>query len=1072
MGTIADRSISMWGQQCHRRAAVYAATTAALVIAAALVPYNVSLAAVHRSFEPRFSVSAEGDIHIVGNTLSTCSTERHPNRDFCDEARDGGEGRNNQFFMERVDVDANDFTFNSSAASFQLRANADVLWAGLYWGARLSAGQYGGSDAPDAALADRVLFGTDQSGYDELRADQIDRFGSTYSAFANVTSIVQKQEGGTARPYWIGNVQAATGGNRHAGWALVIAYRDPAEPLRNLTVFDGYADVRPRDSWTETIRGFATPLNGDFDIRLGTVTFDGDINLRGDGLKINGREIGGSQSETGRPNLFDASISRLGERVRNKQPDFVNQLGVDIDVVTAAGAIENSATEAELTYTSRGDIYYPAVLTYAAEVFHPAMADDFSQTVTDLNGGDVLPGETLRIDVSFSNTGLDSAADVVLTVPIPAGLTYVRDTLQIVREDANPDNIGSQTDAGNDDLAEFHDDRVVFRPGIGAGSTDGGRLNAATESDGDTQREVVAIAFNVRIDDGIVEYPRQIDNQAKLNYRSLSTRAALISHSNRATLSVLEPPRARIGVASEIASPGPIDNLDGSHTFTETIVVENSGVTDLTNISLHRDLTETFGDAQAQAGPVTITRGEQILVVNRGYTGVPPNTNLLDALSALPAGASAALSVATTITPSSDAGPYHSTVKAGGSTFFDLTYADVSTTGAAPDADGDGDPGNDNEPTIVSFNNPPVAVADRAVAHFGAAATINVLENDTDPNADALTVVAFKNGNSPEFGTLHNRGNGVFAYEAPLIEPAEFSGDFTFDYTIEDPAGQRTSASATMHVPTAETDLEVKVTGDRKPVALGDQLEVTVIARNRGNQAAEPLVSTRLGVGLRLELAQASQGTYDPVTGEWTTGTMAAGASRQPTDATLILTATVIGAVGNTAEATIAARNIRDRKSRNDTSQFSAKVVTPAIAVTRAQIGNPIENGDGSFDIRYAITVKNTGKVTLSGLEIYSGLADEFADAEAFFVNELSGDFDMNPDYDGQKNTNLLTGGDVLEAGRSGKLRIEVRVTPGVGVGPYAGDIVVAAQSAQKISVRADADFAAIMLSAEQEEAE
>ena len=35
------------------------------------------------------------------------------------------------------------------------------------------------------------------------------------------------------------DVQGATGHDAHAGWALVVAFEQPAEPLRNLAVFDG-----------------------------------------------------------------------------------------------------------------------------------------------------------------------------------------------------------------------------------------------------------------------------------------------------------------------------------------------------------------------------------------------------------------------------------------------------------------------------------------------------------------------------------------------------------------------------------------------------------------------------------------------------------------------------------------------------------------------------------------------------------------------------------------------------------------------------------------------------------------
>ena len=48
-----------------------------------------------------------------------------------------------------------------------------------------------------------------------------------YQAFANVTALVRLGGGGT---YTIGNVQAGTGADRHAGWSLVVAYQDPPSP--------------------------------------------------------------------------------------------------------------------------------------------------------------------------------------------------------------------------------------------------------------------------------------------------------------------------------------------------------------------------------------------------------------------------------------------------------------------------------------------------------------------------------------------------------------------------------------------------------------------------------------------------------------------------------------------------------------------------------------------------------------------------------------------------------------------------------------------------------------------------
>ena len=57
-----------------------------------------------------------------------------------------------------------------------------------------------------------------------------------YQGFVNVTGLVAAAGSGV---YWVGDVQAGTGLDRYGGWALVVVYRDPSQPARNLTVFDG-----------------------------------------------------------------------------------------------------------------------------------------------------------------------------------------------------------------------------------------------------------------------------------------------------------------------------------------------------------------------------------------------------------------------------------------------------------------------------------------------------------------------------------------------------------------------------------------------------------------------------------------------------------------------------------------------------------------------------------------------------------------------------------------------------------------------------------------------------------------
>jgi hypothetical protein len=81
-----------------------------------------------RAFKPRFTANASGDIAVIGNTLETCQSAAAG----CDHARDatGSTLNNNGFTMERVDVDSDATTFDSSSAQLTLPDGARVLFAG------------------------------------------------------------------------------------------------------------------------------------------------------------------------------------------------------------------------------------------------------------------------------------------------------------------------------------------------------------------------------------------------------------------------------------------------------------------------------------------------------------------------------------------------------------------------------------------------------------------------------------------------------------------------------------------------------------------------------------------------------------------------------------------------------------------------------------------------------------------------------------------------------------------------------------------------------------------------------
>lgn len=339
----------------------------------------------------------------------------------------------------------------SSAAQLNLPSGAQVLWAGLYWGARADPSASGRNTiylkppgAVDYQAVPGTLLGTiTNAGTPSSRP---------YVAFADVTSQVRSAGSGT---YWVGGILAQTGNSGlgfYAGWSLVVVYRDPNATLKNLVVYDGLATVSDGNDVSITLSGFLTPLVGAVNARVGAVAFEGDGGLTGDRLLLNGSSL--SDAQNPQNNFFNSSISYLGTRFTQKTPDFVNQMAVDVDLVDATGKLSNGATSATVTFTSSGDIYFPVVMAFAVDLYLPDLITTFTKTASDLNGGDLLVGDHLEYAVSFSNTGLDGATNVVVVDPIPAGTQYVPGSLRVVQNAAAAPT-GTFTDAPGDDIAEY-----------------------------------------------------------------------------------------------------------------------------------------------------------------------------------------------------------------------------------------------------------------------------------------------------------------------------------------------------------------------------------------------------------------------------------------------------------------------------------------------------------------------------------------------------------------------------------------------------------------------------------------
>ncbi|WP_237722831.1 hypothetical protein [Singulisphaera acidiphila] len=869
--------------------------------------------AVITPFTARFSANDTGDILFAANTLMTA-----PASDPGAAAAQAGIGtalNNNNFSMVYVDVDSDPTTFNSSRADLHLPVGATVLFAGLYWGA----------DSSSELRTQSLLQTPTSNGYLPIKGALVGANGGDYQSFADVTSLVQNAGSGT---YGVANVQASTGSDKQAGWALVVAFRDPAAPPRNLTVFDGFAVVRssptPDRNVDIPISGFQTPLAGPVNAKIGVVAYEGDRGSTGDTLRLNGTAL--SDSQNPRDNFFNSSISYLGQAVNTKSPNYLNQLGFDADIVQApAGAIPNGATNATVTLNTGGETYFPGVVTTAIDLFAPKLQS--TKTVTDLNGGFALQGDILEYSVTVENTGGDIAANVFLTDAIPANTTYIPGSLQIV----SGANSGAKSDGEGDDQAEFDavNNRVAFRLGAGASFASGGTLAIG---------ETTTIRFRVQINQNAPN-SIMIANQAAITATGATGNFTVTSSSTEAQ--VVIPPAADLVVTKSVDNPTP--NAGDVSTFTVTLT--NNGPTGSTGVQVSDPLPAGLEFVEATPSQGTYDSA----------------TGLWDV------GALANGQVVTLV------------LKARTTTFAVVSNVATVTASDVPDPD----PSNNSASTSVSPQVTDLAITktvDNPTPNAGEIVTFTItLTNNgpvdstgvkvSDPLLPGLEFV----GATPSQGT-YDSATGLWdvgALANGQVVTLVLQARTTFavvsnvaTVTASDvPDPDLSNNSASTSVSPQATDLAITKSVDNPTPNAGEVLTFTVTLTNKGPVGSTGIqVSDPLPAGLEFVGATPSQGTYNSVTGLWDVGVLANGQV-----VTLVLQArvTTFAVVSNVASVTASA--VPDPDSSNNSASTSVSPRVTDLAITKT-VNNPAPFlGD---NVVFTLSVLNNGPSAATGVVV------------------------------------------------------------------------------------------------------
>jgi gliding motility-associated-like protein len=472
---------------------------------------EIVTAQVVSPFNIRYQTNQKGGIVILSNVSLTCNGNNPNCGTFQQQVPPAGNhNQDGNIVMGFVDVDAVTSTYNSSSDSLNLNNCSEILWAGLYWSARVT------ETTTNYVSRNTVRIRTNNDSYQTLTADQtldVPSIASnsnfqmpSYFCFKDVTGIVQA--GGNKARYTIANVVSQTGVNNLFGaWSLVVVYKNVFQSMRNLTVFDGMAYVSSGNSVDLPISGFVTPQLGPVSFELGVVAYEGDRNIQGDKLQFNGN---GSFIDIVDPlrssnDFFNSTCTSNGAFTPFRNPNYKNNLGLDCGIFnpnnTGFNYIGNNATNATIKVVTSQDAILPRVITSAIDILEPDLRANVR--INDLNGGLTNPGDILEYTLVGKNIGSDISLETYMVDTLDARTTYIPGSISIV----HGPNQGAKTDFAGDDQAEFNslDNTIKVRIGTGANSTIGGQVNNSS-----TGADSTVIKFRVVVVDDCLLF--QCDN--------------------------------------------------------------------------------------------------------------------------------------------------------------------------------------------------------------------------------------------------------------------------------------------------------------------------------------------------------------------------------------------------------------------------------------------------------------------------------------------------------------------------------------------------------------------------------
>jgi uncharacterized repeat protein (TIGR01451 family) len=456
---------------------------------------------------------------------------------------------------------------NASKASLAVPIGATVLYAELIWSGTI------GSLATAVYDTQAVSFTTPSGSTYSIVPSGATKgsSGTYYTRSANVTGLVQLGGSGT---YTVGGVpaQIATSGSTDAaGWTLAVAYADPSQVARNLTIFVGAEQVGAAPA---TVSGFCTPVTGTVNGRLAVSAIEGDATGTGDYMLFGPTSTLGLADRVYGPN--NPANGFLGRTVDNFFASQINgdngtldtsgtfgtrnqiivasgsgtnvsaaRQGYDITNVDVSARLLNSQTTAAAQGNSASDNFAINALGLQINVTTPVFPVSNAKKV---NKTTTFVGDQLTYTIDLDNrAGNGAANNVVFFDNVPPGTSFVPGSITV---DLTPVTAPNPVSVGGDPAT-----------GITIG-------NMAVGS-------VVRVSFKVNVVAlPASPAPAQFVNAARWDYTYVACAGVLLQKGSVNT-SPVTTTSARLEPTKTVSPTGP---LVGGQTAIYTISIPNTGL--------------------------------------------------------------------------------------------------------------------------------------------------------------------------------------------------------------------------------------------------------------------------------------------------------------------------------------------------------------------------------------------------------------------------------------------------------------------------------------------------------------